>query len=166
MIISVDGSRNGAGANTVRGSLYIDGARVSQGDVAVGILEKGGNIYIGANAWDPYLSGLVSDIKVFDTALTMEQAQLLYENSLPIDIEKNSGESSITVRIGERRSYDAVIVAAFYKGDTLVSVNSTAVQGDKYEFSIPEVEPDRVKLFIWDSLDRVRPLTTSEELEL
>lgn len=166
MIISVDGSRKGAGANTLRGSLYIDGVRVSQGDVAVGILEKGGNIYIGANAWDPYFSGLISDVKVFDTALTMEQAQALYENSLPISIEESSTGSSINVRIGKRRSYDAVIVAAFYKGNALVSVNTERLQGEEYEFSIPEGEPDRVRIFIWDGLDGVRPLTISEELEI
>ncbi|MCH5188625.1 MAG: hypothetical protein J1F63_09490, partial [Oscillospiraceae bacterium] len=166
MIISVDGSRNGAGVNTVRGSLYIDGARVSQGDVAVGILKNGGNIYIGANAWDPYFSGLISDVKVFNTALTMEQAQVLYENSLPISIEKNSGEGSIIVQIGERRSYDAVIVAAFYKDGALVSMNSAAVQGSEYVFSIPEAEPDRVRVFIWDSLEGMKPLTIMGELEL
>lgn len=166
MIISVDANRNGAGANTVRGSLYIDGSRVSQGDVAIGILEKGGNIYIGANAWDPYFSGLVSDIKVFDTALTMEQAQTLYESSLPVNIEKSGDGNSIIVETGRRRSYDAVIIAAFYKDGVLVGTNSEKLLGEKYEFSVPEGEPDLVKIFIWDSLDRMRPLTASEELEL
>ena len=162
MIISVDGDRNGLGSNSIRGSLYIDGERVSQGDVAVGILENGGAVYIGANAWDPYFDGLVSDVRVYDKSLTMAEAREVYEDSLPLSLETGGSGGSVSVRIKGRLPLGAKLGAASYTDGGLTALDIADVTGRDYEFKLPSGGAEKVKVFLWSDIPGMEPLTPAK----
>ncbi len=159
LIISVDGEKNGSAPNTVRGSLYIDGARVSQGDVAAGILENGGSIYIGANAWDAYFKGLVSDIRVYDVPLTMAEAREIYEDSRPLSINSASSGDNILVRVNGKLPTKARLGLIAYKSGSLLNVQTSEVFEREKWFHLPLAEADRFKIVLWDGLESMEPLT-------
>ena len=156
MIISVDGTRKGSGANTVRASLYINGARVSEGDAAMGIMDKGGSVYIGANAWDAYFKGLVSDIRVFDSALDMAQAEALYKDSLPYKAEiiASRTENGVNVRTPGAVPSGVKLIATAYKGGALTEVKTAEASDDEREFKF-NGGYDKLKIFLWNGIEPV-----------
>lgn len=159
VIISVDAEIPGEGTNCVRGSLYINGTKVSQGDVADGILENGGNIYIGANAWDAYFTGLVSDVRIYAASLNTAQAASVYENSLKKGFSLNAYRSGevITVEIDGELPIGKALIEAAYKNGELLEVNAVTVEKSVYEFKTSVPADAELKVFVWDSLSGMMP---------
>lgn len=159
IIISVDASVPGSETGTVRASLYIDGVKVSQGDVTDGLLENGGAFYIGANAWtaDGYLKGLVSDVRIYTRSLDAAEAAAVYENSLyggySLTVSRN-GEN-VDVKINGTLPLGKTLIAAAYKGGKLAQVKAVTVEKDSYSFSLPE--DAEIKVFLWNTLSGLSP---------
>ena len=69
--IVVDAKTKGTEDGTVNGKLYHNGKLVSDGNVAEKIMsQKVSALYFGVNPWDAYYQGAVSEILLFDRALT------------------------------------------------------------------------------------------------
>lgn len=155
VIISVDGNIKGEGANTVRGSLYINGTKVSQGDVAEGILTNGGSIYIGANAWDAYFTGLVSDVRVYGGAVDNAMAAGIYENAVNKGMSVSKEGNKIFVDFGGGISQNKLLIGACFKDGKLNEVKAVTVKEEHYEFEFGDF--DKIKVFLWDSFEEISP---------
>ena len=78
VVLTVDGTKNGTGNNTVYGQLYVDGKLVCEGDVAKGIMTQANSVvYFGVNAWDAYFSGSLDEVMMFEGALSAADIQAI-----------------------------------------------------------------------------------------
>lgn len=78
VVLTVDGTVNGTGNNTVHGKLYVDGKLVCEGDVAKGIMTQANSVvYFGVNAWDAYFSGSLDEVMLFEGALSAGDIQAI-----------------------------------------------------------------------------------------
>lgn len=80
--VTVDGSKVGMDPvlgtevlDTVHSQLYINGELHGEGPVAGGTFAGDAKAYIGINAWDIILKGLVDDVKIYDTVLTAAEVK-------------------------------------------------------------------------------------------
>lgn len=90
-------------------------------------------------------------------------------DEIPYLIEKltNKDGGAVKAEIKYRGAADAqnaAMLAAVYDGDTLKKAVKTTVQSSgEYDVALGASDGDRVKLFIWDSLDGLKPLAESKE---
>ena len=78
VVLTVDGSANGTGSNTVKGKLYVDGKLVCEGDVAKGVMTQANSVvYFGVNAWDAYFNGSLDEVMLFEGALSSSDIQAI-----------------------------------------------------------------------------------------
>ncbi|MCR5690600.1 MAG: family 43 glycosylhydrolase [Eubacterium sp.] len=81
ILLTVDGDTAGTAAGTVNGKLYVNGALVSEGDVADKIMtQSAARLYLGVNGWDAYLQGYYDEVLCFDRVLSDEDIQVLSSN--------------------------------------------------------------------------------------
>jgi hypothetical protein len=69
VVLTVDEDTAGSAANTSAAKLYVNGSLVQEGDIAKGIMTKGGSLYFGVNGWDALFQGAVDDITVYNSVL-------------------------------------------------------------------------------------------------
>ena len=74
-----DSKYYGAFSDSIYCKLYIDGYHVLTGSVAKGALTKESKLYFGINPWDSCYEGYISQVKIFDKALSHgEVLELFY----------------------------------------------------------------------------------------
>lgn len=92
--LTVDGDTEGSTANTVFGTLYIDGEKVSEGDVASDImLQDQSMLYFGINKWDHIYSGEVDDILIFNKTLTAAEVGGVSANAVNAGTMEEGGNT-------------------------------------------------------------------------
>ena len=84
--VVVDGDANGTVSDAVVGTLYVNGAEVSKGNVFKGIMTNGGaELYFGVNAWDNYFQGALDELLLFNKALSATEIQGLTNTAVKAD---------------------------------------------------------------------------------
>lgn len=85
-------------------ALYKDGTLVgtSTRDSIISS-DNGMNIAFGVNIWDAIMKACIDDVKIYDKALTAEEARILFSGTPSVQINGSKPE----IRVGEKLSLDA-----------------------------------------------------------
>jgi len=140
--IAVDGQTAGSADGTVVGTLYVNGAQVSKGDVAKGIMaQPGAKLYFGVNAWDAYFTGALDDVLLFNKTLTAEEIGGIVSRAVTSEKLGTPDEP------GKKEEPDSVKVKA--AGYTLAGNKLTLAKGKKVKLktSVAPAEADQTVVF-------------------
>lgn len=87
---------------------FLDGSQVDTDSRAGNINQGGGDFIVGANGTS-YLNGQLSNISIWNTALTLAQVTELYNNKVPTNLNSHSAYSNLISwwQLGENMSFDS-----------------------------------------------------------
>lgn len=79
IVFTVDGSKPGSNANSVRGTLYVAGQYAGEGNVALDTMDADDfDVYLGINCWDELYPVAFDGVKIWDQVLDAGQVEELF----------------------------------------------------------------------------------------
>ena len=157
-------------AKTKTTKVYVDGVLWAEGTNIINEPYKvnGNRNYIGRTQWwDTDVSGdnldfcgTIDDFMLFDTALSVEEIEALYNTeAVNIDFYTESEAEGIRVNlIKENVPKDAVLIVAAYDENEIL-ISSKVATGDEILMPIGEY----IKVFCFENMNSIKPLCESAE---
>lgn len=79
IVFTVDGSKPGSNANSVRGTLYVAGQYAGEGNIALDTMDVDDfDVYLGINCWDELYPVAFDGVKIWDQVLDAGQVEELF----------------------------------------------------------------------------------------
>lgn len=128
-----------------------------------GLMDPNGSIFLDCEYEEIYTDSEI--IRVKDKNGLWGLARI--EEKMPVMVETAPENGMLKVSIENSGNYQGKLIAVFYQNGQYIETEQREIQSGIYEeqFTVPQ-EADSYKVFVWDSLEGMEPMSFSQSGEL